>query len=126
MKGRVTDPAKEESMSRVTPDQAPDSPAPANGHLVDDLRSTIQRLAALADALQAREAALQAREKEFEQVLAQRDHYKAMAFSILIDQANRDFADLPEDGDLGAWAIAKGGRPLEDFIDELFPPRSEQ
>jgi hypothetical protein len=109
-------------MSNVVPEHGPSNPTPLNGKVVEDLRATSQRLAVLADTLQAREAALQAREKEFERVLAERDHYKDLAFGVLIHEADKMFADMAEGEDLYSYAMRKGARPAKEVMDELFPP----
>jgi hypothetical protein len=107
-------------MSRVSKDPAPASPAPLNGKFVDDLRSASQRLAELADALQAREAALEAREEEFKKVVTERDHYKDLALGVLRDQAKKDLDEIEQEGGLEAWAMARGARPAEEVFNELF------
>jgi hypothetical protein len=90
-----------------------------SGSQADELRTERERLDKLAEELQAREAALEAREKELHKRSVEHQECRKLAYGLMIEKALREVPPLPEDVDLATLVKQDGWKELKEFIDEL-------
>jgi hypothetical protein len=98
-------------MAQTLPNEGRDNNGDAQS-LSEKLKQESERLRELAEQLQAREKALAEMEANY-------PTFKAMAYAWMKEKALAEVPPLPDGIDLEDWAKAEGGKPLEDFIDEL-------